>query len=390
MRILYIDWNMFGKQDIIDGFSALGHEVICTDIPLVYEGDALNLEKQLDVFVKDSDADIAFTSNYYPVVSNICEKYKIKYISWVYDNPLISLYDKSIVNSCNYVFMFDSAECKRLQNMGISTVFYMPLAVNPKRLDKIEITKEDKSLFSCDVSIVASLYNEKHNLYDRMAPKLSKYTKGYLEGLMDVQKSLFGGFILEEPLYKTEIISDMYKALPYQIPNGSFASQQYVYANYFLARKTAYMQRTEYISELSKCFDMKVYSGGDLSSIPLAKHMGTVDYMTDMNKVFRLSRINLNITLPSIQSGAPLRVMDIMGNGGFLLTNYQQDMFDLFEPGVDFVYYTSLDEAKELISYYLEHEDERKCIAANAKEKMTKYHSFEARIKDMLYIVENA
>ncbi|MDO5126682.1 MAG: DUF3880 domain-containing protein [Eubacteriales bacterium] len=390
MRILYVDWNMYGKQDIIDGFSALGHEVICTDIPLVYEGDREKLEKQLDTCVKDLGADIAFTSNYYPVVSNICEKYKIKYISWVYDNPLISLYDKSIVNSCNYVFMFDSAECKRLQNMGICTVFYMPLAVNPKRLDKIEITKEDKRLFSSDVSIVASLYNEKHNLYDRMAPKLSKYTRGYLEGLMDVQKSLFGGFILEEPLYKTEIISDMYKALPYQIPNESFASQQYVYANYFLARKTAYMQRTEYISELSKCFDMKVYSGGDLSSIPLAKHMGTVDYMTDMNKVFRLSKINLNITLPSIQSGIPLRAMDIMGNGGFLLTNYQKDMFDFFEPEVDFVYYTSLDEAKELISYYLEHEDERKCIAANAKEKMTKYHSFEDRIKDTLYIVENA
>lgn len=390
MRILYIDWKMYGKQDIIDAFTKLGHEVLCTDIPVVHEGDNKVIAEKLDEYIKNSEVDLVFTSNYYPVVSNICEKYNRIYVSWVYDSPLIALYDKSIMNKCNFVFIFDSAECEKLQSVGISTVYYMPLAVNPTRLEKLSITKQDKENFSSDISMVASLYNEKHTLYERMEPGLSDYTRGYLEGIMGIQKNLFGAFILEEPLFQKRIIEDMYKALPYEVADNSFATKQYVYANYFLARKTASMQRLEYIKELSNVFDMKVYTAGDISSIKAAKHMGTVDYLTDMNKVFRLSKINLNITLPSIKSGVPLRAMDIMANGGFLLTNYQKDMFDLFEPGEDFVYYTSLEEAKELAAYYLSHEDERKIIANNAKEKMKKYHKYTDRINDMLFIVENA
>ena len=48
-----------------------------------------------------------------------------------------------------------------------------------------------------------------------------------------------------------------------------------------------------------------------------------------MPYVFRNSRINLNITLRSIKSGIPLRCMDIYGAGGFLLSNYQTDLFDV-------------------------------------------------------------
>ena len=73
--------------------------------------------------------------------------------------------------------------------------------------------------------------------------------------------------------------------------------------------------------------------------------MGTVDYSTDMNKVFKLSKINLNITLPSIRSGIPLRALDIMGAGGFLLTDYRMDFSDVIEPGIDMVCYTSIEDA---------------------------------------------
>lgn len=53
--------------------------------------------------------------------------------------------------------------------------------------------------------------------------------------------------------------------------------------------------------------------------------MGAVDYYEVMPHVFKQSKINLNITLRSIQSGMPLRAWDIMGAGGFLLSNYQAD-----------------------------------------------------------------
>ena len=105
-----------------------------------------------------------------------------------------------------------------------------------------------------------------------------------------------------------------------------------------------------------------------------------------MNKVFRLSKINLNITLPSIHTGIPLRAMDIMGAGGFLLSNWQADFEGLFENGVDYAAFTSLDEALYQIEYYLEHEDERVYIAENARQKMREGFDVVRLLQQMLEI----
>lgn len=388
MKILYIDYQMYGKDDIVKVFQSLGHEVDITDLPLQME-DEEDLSACLYALLTQNVYDMAFTSNYYPLVSNVCQRAHVKYVSWTYDSPLIALYHPSVKNSYSYAFTFDSDECRNLREKGVRHIYYMPLAVDSERLSDIVITEQDRRIFSADVSLVASLYNEKHNLYDRMEPKLTDYTRGYLEAVMQAQKNLFGAFVLEAVLENRRVYSDMQQAMPYRLVEGSLASVEYVYANYFLARKVASLQRTEFIREISERFDMKVYTPGDLSAIRTAKHMGTVDYLTDMNKVFRLSKINLNITLPSIHAGAPLRVMDILGNGGFLLTNYQSDICELFEPDKEFVCYTSLEDALYKIEYYLSHEEERTRIAQNAKRKMEKCFTFRSALKQMMEIVEN-
>lgn len=385
MKILYIDYQMYGKEDIIQAFRLLKNDVKAVDFPLQFGENSNQTEHAIFEELKNNSYDVVFTSNYYSMVSNLCNKLGAKYISWTYDSPRIALYDRSILNECNYAFTFDSDEYRTLRNKGVNTVYYMPLAVNPERIVKLKITERDKELFSAEVGLVASLYNEEHNLYDRMAGKLDDYTKGYLEGAMQAQKNLFGGFILEDILQNKEIVQSMYQAMPYQVQN-SLASQEYVYANYFLSRKTATMQRLEYIRAISERYNMKVYTLGDLSEIPSVTHMGTVDYETDMYKVFRLSKINLNITLPSIHTGIPLRAMDILGAGGFLLTNYQDDFIGLFQPDEEFAYFTSLEDALLKIEYYLTHEDERRQIAENGRRKMEQCFTYYNQVEQMLDI----
>ena len=56
-----------------------------------------------------------------------------------------------------------------------------------------------------------------------------------------------------------------------------------------------------------------------------------------MPLIFRESKINLNITLRSITSGMPLRALDIMGAGGFLLSNYQQELAENYIDGEELV-----------------------------------------------------
>ncbi len=388
MNILYIDYQMYGKEDIIEAFMILGHNVCSTDVPVLYEHNKEKMHELLEEDMSGSGCEIAFTSNYHPEVSEFCQKLGMKYISWTYDSPLIALYHPYIRNECNYVFVFDSEEVRQLKARGVKHVYYMPLGINPDRLDKIEITAEDRKTFCADVSFVASLYNEEHNLYDRMYERLDGYTRGYLEGVLNAQKNLYGSNVIDSVLESNlELVAKMYKAMPYKLDEGCLEGLPYVYANYFLCRKAANIERMAFIREVSKRFNMKVYTPGDLSEVKTVKVMGTVDYKTDMNKVFKLSKINLNITLPSIHKGIPLRAMDIMGAGGFLLSNWQADFEGLFENGVNYAAFTSLDEALYQIEYYLEHEDERVSVAENARQKMREGFDVVILLQQMLEIV---
>ena len=115
--------------------------------------------------------------------------------------------------------------------------------------------------------------------------------------------------------------------------------------------------------------------------------MGAIDYYSEMPYVFANSKINLNITLRSIQTGIPLRGMDILGAGGFLLTSFQSDFLDYFVPDEDFVYYESQEDLVEKVEYYLSHEKQRKEIAHNGHEKAKKNHSFEKFFENIFQIV---
>jgi spore maturation protein CgeB len=115
--------------------------------------------------------------------------------------------------------------------------------------------------------------------------------------------------------------------------------------------------------------------------------MGTVHYEKEMPLVFRHSRINLNITLRSIQNGIPLRAMDIMGAGGFLLTNYQNDFTMHFVQGEDYVCYESQEDMMDKIDYYLKHEKERKEIAKNGQKKVCREHTYKKRLGEIFDIV---
>ena len=116
--------------------------------------------------------------------------------------------------------------------------------------------------------------------------------------------------------------------------------------------------------------------------------MGAIDYYDLMPLVFKNSKINLNITLRSIQTGIPLRCFDIFGAGGFLLTNYQADLFDYFTPGEDFDFYDSEDNLIAKIEYYLSHDKERCEIAENAYKKVKNYHTYRDRLELMLETAE--
>ena len=180
----------------------------------------------------------------------------------------------------------------------------------------------------------------------------------------------------------------MKKSLDYSPNKYGTETVEYVYANYFIARKITAIERNRLLTAVSNRFETKLYTHNKTPELPKIKNMGAVDYYDIMPFVFKNSKINLNITLRSIQTGIPLRCFDIFGAGGFLLTNYQADLFDYFTPGEDFDFYDSEESLLAKIDYYLSHDKERAEIARNAYEKVKSGHTYKHRLELMMEVAE--
>lgn len=385
MRILFFDSPAFAKQDMLDAFEE--HQIHCDLFFHETYKDRQNaeFESTFDHVFEQYAYDFVFSFNYLPLLSRCCQKHQTKYVSYVYDNPLVALYSCTLINPCNYVFLFDKETYYTFKNAGISTVYYLPLAANTKRLSSMVCPDALLHMLSSDVSFVGSLYNEEHNFFERLNG-ISDYTRGYLDAIMTAQQKIYGCFFLEE-LLTADIIKDLQKACPYQPMADGTESDAYVYANYFLCRKITSSERLTLLKKASEQFSLKLYTHHAPKELPHAQYVGPIDYYDTMPYVFKNSRINLNITLKSIHSGIPLRCMDIMGSGGFLLTNYQSDFLDFFIPGEDFCYYESEDDFLQKIRYYLSHESERRQIAENSYGKMSASHTFSHRVDTILSIL---
>lgn len=385
MKILFLDTPAFAKQDMIDAFNECNIECNLFFHEDYKERQSNDFDRAFSDAVEQKNYDFVFSFNYLPVLSNCCQKHNIKYVSYVYDSPLVALYSCTLINPCNYIFLFDSSTYFIFKNSGINTVYYLPLAANVSRLNALSCSSETASKLSSEVSFVGSLYNEDHNFFDRLN-KITDFTHGYLDAIMHAQQKVYGRFFLEE-LLTPNILDDLQQAMPYSPMKDGTESAAYVYANYFLCRKITSNERLALLKEASSHFSLKLYTHNPVPELPKAQYMGPVDWYSIMPLIFKNSKINLNITLKSIQTGIPLRCMDILGSNSFLLTNYQQDMLDLFVPNEDFVFYESDDDFIQKIKYYLSHESEREQIAANAFGKMTEIHTFVHRVHSILDIV---
>ena len=110
-------------------------------------------------------------------------------------------------------------------------------------------------------------------------------------------------------------------------------------------------------------------------------------------KVFNASKIALNVNygfdrLPDIDCNpGSTKLFEILGCGAFQLVDRKKAITDMFADGKDLVTFTDLPDMRNKIKYYLEHDKERKMIAANGRKEVLAKHTFEHRMREMLSIV---
>ena len=392
MHILMYRWKAYNYRDIEQTFLLLGHTVDNIEQELGSYDVSPEFERVIEEKIRGTHYDMVFTVNYFPLISNVCERTGVKYVSWTCDNPLISMYHESVFHDCNYIFTFDKTNYLEFRGMGVKHIWYLPLAVDTERMDALLGAPEEAGRWKAaqdpemrkyrgDVAFVGSLYER--NSYDKIKNRLPEYLRGYFDAVMEAQLNISGANIVE-PMLTTNILEQLQEYFQLEKSEGSFSDLGLIFQTTVLGFKIAEIERRRALIELSKHYKVNVYSNSDVSDLLRIQYCGSVDYWSEMPKVFRMSKINLNFTIPNIKSGIPLRIWDVLGCGGFLLTNYQAEIPYYFKEGEDLVCFDGLEDLCEKVGYYLEHEEERKRIAWNGYRKVREKHSYIERIHTIL------
>jgi len=114
-------------------------------------------------------------------------------------------------------------------------------------------------------------------------------------------------------------------------------------------------------------------------------------YGVKMYQTLRDSRVVLNTHIDiSTTSASNMRLFEVTGVGSCLLTDWKENITDLFEPGSEVVTYKSAEECVEKVSYLLGHERERRAIAEAGQRRTLRDHTIPQRAAQLDEIIRAA
>lgn len=398
MKILIYHWNSYNQKDTEDTIWAMGHEIILLTTPVKNPESDDKYTQNLINTLLSRKYDMLFSINFFPVLAKACYETSTPYVCWNCDSPLLAMYNDTIFYETNFIFTFDYSNYKEFDNLGVKHIYHLPLAANTDHIKNVLNTTASlsatKDTCKYDISFVGSLYEK--NSFDNISLLLPDYLCGYFDGVLQAQLQVSGGNLIEK-LLTPEICRQLEELSDYHKSPSSFADIHTLFSTTVLGFKAASMQRKINLNKLSvylnnnninnrKCF-VHLFTDSSHDTLPLVMHHGKVDYHTEMPLIFNQSSINLNMTIPNIKTGIPLRVWDILSCRGFLMTDYRIELMDYFVPDKDIVIFEDPDELIAKADFYLSHDTLRTKICQNAYDKIIKNHTCRKRLDTLFQIL---
>lgn len=153
----------------------------------------------------------------------------------------------------------------------------------------------------------------------------------------------------------------------------------------------AHRQGTELLEALAENVEIAFFGYGaetlNRESPILPRHHGEV-WGLDMYRALLSSTITVNRHIDVSENYANnMRLYEATGCGALLITDYKDNLNELFEVGKEVIVYKDIRELIELVAYYSEHETERAEIALAGQNRTLKEHTYHNRMIDLIQII---
>jgi spore maturation protein CgeB len=370
------------------GFEALGHSVLIADTRPVSSTDMnafLERTRERILDFKPHFAAFYNSSGLLPKPPGMPETHKGRHFfealeipcaALFFDSPLLPVFlqDISILHASPlyHVFVWDRHYARILRER-FGQGHYLPLGTDPA----VFRPREPDPGHTADIAFIGSVADSGDFAAQRGAG-------GWPPLLISLAQQTFEAWLGMGGGDMDALLQSVLQRQPPALANAmrqfmNNAEQHNMFLQSVLSQ-IARHQRLEAVRALPEC-QVSVYGGPGWADLGLAhaRAHAPVDYENETPVVYSSAKIILNVSSVQLATALNQRAFDAPACGGFLLTDWREDAAALFTPGEEIAVYRDLEELCRLAAFYLENGDERRAMAARARARVLRDHTWERR-----------
>ena len=365
-RLLILETGYFFDQSWVRAAESLGWAVACVPSAMV---GGLTREQiaQLFTTLAEFKPDYIITSNYAGmdvkgIFARFFEDARIPYVSWFTDTPRMILFGREMhVSPYAVAATWERAYTPAFEALGFQHIHFMPHATDPAVFNEPPADTWGRPLAFVGMSMIKETGEalEKHE---------------HLPHVVEAVRTAFTAGRVTRETYAAgmdAILGDVVLA-PL---NASERRNVELLINYEATRR-----QREDLAQMLAPLGLEVR--GDFHWRAVHEKVGEgLDYFSSLSPFYRSTAVNVNTTSLQMRWAVNQRVFDCPAAGGFLLTDDQGDMADLFDPDMESVTYSSLEDLHEKARRYVASPGERNAIVEAARRRIAKEHTHAHRLQ---------
>ncbi|MCJ2163121.1 MULTISPECIES: DUF3880 domain-containing protein [unclassified Pseudodesulfovibrio] len=385
-RVLFFDSDYFLCREIRSALDRLSVDYQTIPLPNREKGSQTFIESLLKAVI-DFRPDFALTVNHFGLdregkLAGLLDDLGLPLASWFVDNPRLILYDYDHPGADNTViFSFDAGNLDEMRDKGFRHVHYLPLATDPTRFRPG--LKTAPPHWSSDISFVGNSMTKPvakslalSGLPDTLVREYEAVARDFgRSGETSVARFLENN----HPIWVQTL-----QSLP--------SSEHRLACESLLTWEATRQYRLACVQSTLPFGPLIVGDGGWAEILPKSNGVRfhpALDYYEDLPRFYPMSTINFNCTSRQMKGAVNQRVFDVPACGGFLLTDYREQMEDLFDLETEAAVYRQAEEIPSLVEKFLNNQKQRVAIRTAARNRILAGHTYEIRMARLIDIMRN-
>ena len=322
------------------------------------------------------------------VLMDLINKLELPFISWFVDNPHLILYSyEGLTSPFLHIFTWDFDNVPSLKAKGFNNVYYLPLGTDAERFNPKNKEKLIAPAWKSPVSFVGN------SMIDKVQKRLDA---------CNLPKHLYADFFalakdfISSPKRIAEkfILDDGKQLFPALIKHyqEQFDTEEKLAFETGMTWEATRVYRLECVKQT---LDFNPLLVGDLGcnfflekeKRPWRWH-APINYYDQLPYFYPHSTINFNCTSMQMKGASNQRILDVPATGSFVITDYREQMENMFDIGEEIICYKNNEEIPDLIRHYLNHGKEREAIVRKGRERVLKCHTWTHRMSEILSVMK--